>query len=116
MRVLVSFLLVFLISCSENYQMTTISYDNLTKSQIFTLTSKCGDKVVGIKIEAYGNSTGSSVIHLVLNDDEYKSETLDGEFEFKWSGDWYSDEAIIRYVADSGSTTNLTLSYRMECL
>ena len=72
--------------------------------------------VIAIKIEGYGNSTGSSVIHLMLNGEAYKSETLDGEFKFKWSGDWYSEKAIIRYIANSDSITNLTLSYRMECV
>ena len=95
--------------------MTTIHNDNLTKSQIFTLTSKCGEQVVSIKIEGYGNSEGSSAIHLILNDEEYKSEVLDGKFKFTWSGDWYSDEAIVRYVANSASAANLTLDYRMEC-
>ncbi|KTG20805.1 hypothetical protein AUR67_09570 [Pseudoalteromonas sp. XI10] len=116
MRVLVYFLLVGLIACSNNYQVSTINYKNLTKSQTFTLTSTCGDKVIAIKIEGYGNSTGSSVIHLMLNGEAYESETLDGEFKFKWSGDWYSEKAIIRYIANSDSITNLTLSYRMECV
>ncbi len=116
MRILLYFLLAGLISCSENYQVNTTNYENLTKSQTFTLTSKCGDQVVAIKIEGYGNSKGYSVIHLMLNNEEYKSEILDGEFKFKWSGDWYSEKAIIRYIANSDSTTNLTLSYRMECI
>lgn len=108
--------MVGLIACSNNYQVSTINYKNLTKSQTFTLTSTCGDKVIAIKIQGYGNSTGASVIHLMLNGEAYKSETLDGEFKFKWSGDWYSEKAIIRYIANSDSITNLTLSYRMECV
>jgi hypothetical protein len=89
---------------------------NLTKSHTFTLTSKCGEQVVAIEIDGYGNSEGSSAIHLILNSEEYKSKFLDGKFKFSWSGDWYSDEAIVRYVANSASTTNLTLDYRMKCI
>jgi hypothetical protein len=116
MRVLVYLFLFCLIACGENYQMATIHNGNLEKSHTFTLTSKCGEQVVAIKIEGYGNSEGSSAIHLILNNEEYKSKVLNGKFRFTWSGDWYSDEAIVRYVANSASAVNLKLDYRMECI
>jgi len=96
--------------------MTTIHNGTLTKSHTFTLTSKCGEQVVAIKVEGYGNTEGSSVIHLILNNEKYKSKVLDGKFKFNWSTDWYSDEATVYYLANSSSTTNLTLDYRMECI
>lgn len=116
MRLLACFSLFFLISCNDSYRMTTMSYENLTQSQTFTLTSKCGAQVIAIEIEGDGISKGNPVINLMLNDEEYKSLVLGSEFQFTWSGDWYSEEAIVRYKANSDSKTNLTLSYRMKCL
>lgn len=61
-----------------------------------------------------GQIDGEAEIVLMLNGEPYQTEKLSGAVDFQWSGDWYADEAEIRYTPTSVTDGNLSLNYKFN--
>ena len=61
-----------------------------------------------------GKIAGNAEIILILNGGPYKTESLTGSVNFRWGGDWYSDQAEIRYTPTSVTSGNLKLKYKFN--
>jgi hypothetical protein len=106
-------LLVFLagvVGCSQNKQ--TLSIADVTKSKTIVLNKLSNQgNIHGISIVGNGHLDGSAEIFLILNGKSYKVETLSGDVNFKWGGDWYSDSATVEYKPSSVKSGHLKLQY-----
>jgi hypothetical protein len=63
-----------------------------------------------------GSVDGDAEISLMLNGEPYKPKRLHGRVLFTWRGDWYSQEAIVRYTPKSAKTGSIQLFYRFRAL
>jgi hypothetical protein len=54
--------------------------------------------VYAVAINVLGSIEGSAEIQLMLNGAVYRRKTIAGKFEEELSGDWYSQEAEVRYL------------------
>ena len=68
--------------------------------------------VHGIKIKISGYINEEAKISLILNQEEYKTEILKGNFTFDWIGDWYADTAEVIYKPLNVQSGKVTLKYR----
>lgn len=89
---------------------------DVTKPQTLTLKCDATRKVHALEINGSGRIEGDATIALMLNGAPYKSETLRGNIDFKWNGDWYSDSAEIVYSPRSVTSGELTLTYEFHGL
>ena len=62
-------------------------------------------------INVTGNIDGSAEIYLMLNGKPYKTEKISGNVNFKWDGDWYSNNALIIYKATDVNKGKLSIGY-----
>lgn len=67
-----------------------------------------------LSISGSGNIDGKVEISLILNGKPYKSETISGSFDFKWNGDWYSDEAKVQYSPHAVSKGTIIIRYKFQ--
>jgi len=61
-----------------------------------------------------GEIHGNVEITLMLNDGPYKTEKLSGKVDFRWGGDWYSDQAEIRFTPAAVTGGSLNLRYEFK--
>ncbi len=101
---------VFLSGCGIGARTRNIV--DVTKPDTVILTKIAGQGAIhSITITGAGNIDGNAEISLILNGTPYKTETLSGRVNFQWGGDWYSDQAEIRYNPSSVVGGHLRLSY-----
>jgi hypothetical protein len=83
-----------------------------------TLHARRGEtQIVGLEAEGVADIQGDATIELVLNGAGYKTVQLHDHTNFTWGGDWYSPDAIVRYVPASRMTKgSITLKYRFKTL
>ena len=79
-------------------------------------TSHAPQRVYALDVRGSGTIDGTATIVLLLHDQPYRSERLSGRIDFKWSGDWYSDTAQIRYEPADVNGGTLTLDYGFAAL
>ena len=114
---IVSFsLYVFLIGFGTSLDQQVIVEDTSKKEVIILRKNPSQKYIHSIKINISGNVKGQSVISLILNNEPYKTKTLDGNFSFSWSGDWYSDIAEIIYQPIHVKDGDVIIRYEFESL
>jgi len=85
---------------------------DVAKAETIILMKASGQKAIhSLSVTGSGKSDGNAEITLILNGGPYKTEALSGSVSFQWGGDWYSDEAEIRYSPTSVTGGNLKLRY-----
>jgi hypothetical protein len=72
--------------------------------------------IVGVSIIGRGSIAGKAEIQLILNGGVYKKEIIGGDVSFEWGGDWYADQAEVRYIAGTASSGTITLEYEFRDL
>jgi hypothetical protein len=88
---------------------------DVTQSETVMLRKRPGQAAItSLSISGGGEIAGTAEVQLILNDAVYKSERLAGVVEFRWSGDWYADQAEVRYIAGKVSGGRLTLRYEFR--
>ena len=105
-------LIILLTSCAQYDQDLNIS--NVTESQTLILKNKNEGNVHSINIRGTGYINGNAQIILILNEKPYKTENISGNVNFKWDGDWYSNNATIIYTATNVTEGNLSIEYNFE--
>lgn len=84
------------VSCTKYDQQTEIT--NLKEPQTIILHKKAYQKeIVSMALRCYGIIDGEAQLSLMLNGKRYKTETMKGNINIKWGGDWYSDSMELRY-------------------
>ena len=88
---------------------------NVTKSETIILNKNPRQGLIhSLSITGHGKISGNAEIVLILNGGPYKIETLSGSVDFRWGGDWYSDQAEIRYTPTSVTGGSLRLKYKFN--
>lgn len=94
-------------SCTREINVRDVSHD-----ETLTIKKRASQEYIhGISIAANGSVLGRGEVQLILAGEIYKRETVQGAVRFEWRGDWYSDQAEIRYVAGTITKGALTLRY-----
>ena len=102
-----------LIGCAKYDGKVTL--DDVTKLTRVTLRAPgSGNSVIGIKLVSRGQVTGAGRIKLILNGKPYRTEDLEGNVRFTWSGDWYSPLAEVQYEPQGASGGRIELHYRFD--
>ncbi len=90
-----------------------VSY--VTKAETIVLKKASGQGPVhSLSVIGSGVLQGDAEISLILNGCSYKTEKLSGKVDFRWRGDWYSDQAEIRYTPTSVNGGSLKLKYEFS--
>lgn len=84
------------------------------KQEILLEKDPAQGNIHGISIRGSGKLGGEARISLLLDGKPYKVETLSGPIDFKWGGDWYSDEAEILYEPIHVTSGQLILQYSFK--
>ena len=113
-RLLITLAFIFLASCSVYDQ--NISIKNAEESQTIILNNHNKKNVFSISIKVTGHIEGNATIQLMLNNKPYKTENINGSINFKWGGDWYSNDAIIIYKTTDVKKGNLSVEYSFDTL
>ena len=111
-RTLLTLIIIVLTSCSAYDE--NISINNAEKSQTITLKNQNNKNVYAISIKITGHIEGKARIQLILNNKPYKTENINGSVNFKWGGDWYSNEAVIIYKTTKVIKGNLSIDYTFD--
>jgi hypothetical protein len=89
-----------------------VSVRDVTKSETIVLRKKPGQgPIYAISIVGSGSISGDAEFQLILNGAVYQKKGITGRSSFEFGGDWYSDEAELRYVPKHVSDGNLMLKY-----
>lgn len=112
-KIFILILLVFLMGCSDNTQ--TYNVADVTRPGIITLkkTDSQGD-VHSMTVVGKGHLDGVAEIVLILNEKPYKTESISGDIDFTWGGDWYSKSAQVEYTPSLVKSGYLSLQYKFE--
>ena len=105
--------MLMFVGCS--FSQREVSVKDITKSETIILKKKQGQgSISSIRIAGSGSISGKADVLLILNGSVYKRKELNGSVRFEWSGDWYADEAEVRYVSGTVSSGTLTLKYDLR--
>ena len=109
---LLALMLVF-VGCSFFHR--EVSVKDVTKSETIILKKKSGQgSISSIRIAGSGSISGKAEVQLILNGAVYKKAELSSSVRFEWSGDWYADEAEVRYISGTATGGTLTLKYDLR--
>lgn len=109
-NIVITLLIVFCVSCSKYDQRLSIT--DIQKPQVITLHKKVNQRgIYAMGIRGSGNLNGTAQIILMLNDQPYKTEQLNGKISFTWGGDWYSDSMEVRYQPGKVGSGKLDIEY-----
>lgn len=116
LKVLICVLLTALVSgCGTGTR--TFDVPDVTKSETIILKKNPGQAAIySLTVKGEGRIDGNAEIVLILNAEPYKTERLSGPVDFRWGGDWYSDQAEIRYRPMSTTAGSLRLKYQFNDL
>jgi hypothetical protein len=91
----------------------TVQIKDATKSETIVLR-KWGHQraIYAMEVNISGRIKGRARVQLILHSDPYKEEQLSGKVHVIWGGDWYSDEAEIRYQPEDVDSGELKIRYR----
>jgi hypothetical protein len=91
------------------------SVKDVSKSETIVLKKNPSQgSVSSIQITGIGSVVGNAEVQLILNGSVYKTESVSGSVKFEWSGDWYSDDAEVRYIPGTATSGALTLRYQFR--
>jgi hypothetical protein len=112
MRKYLTFILVlFLISCIGCKQKYNIA--DVTKPEAITIKKDNSQgNIHRLQVVGKGYIEGTANIVLIENGKPYKSESLSGEVNFVWDGDWYYVSAQIEYDPNLVKSGTLDLEYK----
>jgi len=105
---------ILLISCAKTLDQQTEVKDIRKKETIILSKKPSQDNIHSIKINISGTIEGESKISLILNNEEYKTNKLNGNCSFNWGGDWYADTAKIIYQPINAQNGNITIRYEFK--
>jgi hypothetical protein len=112
-KILALTLMTFLVGCSGNNQEYNIA--DVTKPETIMLKKVSSQgNIYSMTVVGRGYLDGTAEIVLILNGKPYKTESLSGDVDFSWGGDWYSDSAKVEYKPSSVKSGNLSLKYKFE--
>jgi hypothetical protein len=95
----------------------TVDVTDVTMSETIILKKDPGQGIIhSLSVKGEGKIEGNAEISLILNGGPYKTEHLFGAVDFRWGGDWYSDQAEIRYRPMSPTGGSLRLKYKFNDL
>ena len=93
----------------------TYDFSDITQPETITLIKNPEQGAIhSISIKGEGRIQGNAEIILILNDAPYKTMHLSGPVDFRWTGDWYYDQAEIRYIPMSAIKGSLRLKYKFS--
>lgn len=101
----VCILLFLLISCT-NYKVLREAVIDVPKA--INLDNKSESHIVLIDVSVKGKIDGSAVISL----SGYGKAEVEGDFDWSYKGDWYSDTAIVEYEPIDAKTGELIIQYK----
>lgn len=105
------------IVCLSGCARHEVSVKDVTKNETIILKKQSGQGgIVGISIAVKGSIAGKGELQLILNGAVYKKEMVSGAVSFEWGGDWYADQAEVRYLAGTASGGSLKLEYEFRDL
>jgi hypothetical protein len=108
---------VLLWSYMASRQPPSVKLDDLTRSSEIVLKAPNGETaIVGLEVIGSGQVDGNARVELMLDGRVQEAALLQGPVEFRWSGDWYSPEALVRYTPGSATSGSVKLSYRFASL
>jgi len=85
---------------------------DVTKSGTIVLNKNTGQGPVhSLLVAVHGKIAGTAEMVLTSDGKPYKTEKLSGDVAFRWGGDWYSDQAEIRYTPSAVTGGYVRLSY-----
>jgi hypothetical protein len=99
-----------LAGCSAADRETTVKDVTQAETILLRKESKQG-AIYAISIAGFGSINGDAEVQLILHGAVYKKKEIRGEFRFDFAGDWYADEAELRYIPTKVSSGNLTVKY-----
>lgn len=109
------FLVFTTLICGCGVGARTLEVADVTKSGTIVLNKKTGQGPVhSLSVEVHGKIDGTAEMVLTLEGKPYKTEILTGDIDFRWEGDWYSDQADIRYTPSAVTDGDLRLSYKFN--
>jgi hypothetical protein len=114
MKLLICLVLTALVSgCGAETR--TVEVTDVTKSETIALKKDPGQGAIhSLTVKGKGRIDGNAEIVLILNGGPYRTERLSGRVDFRWGGDWYSDQAEIRYRPTSPTGGSLSLEYKFN--
>jgi hypothetical protein len=69
--------------------------------------------IYSLTVRGEGKLDGEADIILILNDRSHKTIRLSGNVELFWGGDWYSNQAKVKYKPISVTKGHLKLIYNI---
>ncbi len=106
-------LVAFMSGCSIGSRTHEVA--DVTKAEVIVLKKKPGrGPVYSLSVSGHGKIDGNAEISLILNGGPYKTEKLSGKVDFRWGGDWYSDQAEIRYASGTVTGGTVRLKYKFN--
>jgi hypothetical protein len=92
-----------------------VSVKDVSKSETIVLKKNPSQgSVSSIQITGTGSVVENAEVQLILSGAVYKRESVSGSVKFEWSGDWYSDDAEVRYIPGTATSGALTLRYQFR--
>lgn len=115
MKKILPLLAVVLVFVGCSFSQREVSVKDVTKSETIILKKKPGQgSISSIHVVGRSSINGKAEVQLILNGAVYKRAEVSGDSRFEWSGDWYADEAEVRYIPGSASSGTLTLKYDLK--
>ena len=88
---------------------------DVTKPDIIFLKTKPRQSpVYSLDVVGHGKIDGNAEISLILDGAPHKTEKLSDKIDFRWGGDWYSDQVEIRYTPATVTGGSLNLRYKFN--
>jgi hypothetical protein len=106
------FLVLFVAGCTSRAQIADV-----TKPETIELKKNPSQgHVHGISITASGTLDGTAEIQLMREGTVYQKKEISGKFSFAYDGDWYAEQAEIRYLPRNVSGGNIRFRYAFRAL
>ncbi|NEQ49017.1 MAG: hypothetical protein F6K11_02630 [Leptolyngbya sp. SIO3F4] len=100
-----------IVGCSSRSQTQSIQ-DASTQQKIVLTKENNEGNVYGLTVRMRGNISGEADISLMLSEDKaYYTETVSGDVQFRWRGDWYADEIEILYEPKTETSGSIDIKY-----
>ncbi|HWA28873.1 MAG TPA: hypothetical protein VG734_24695 [Lacunisphaera sp.] len=87
---------------------------DVTKDETLVLKRPGAGRTTAISITGRGSITGKAEVQLILNGKVYRRQEISSDIRFDWGGDWYAEEAEVRYLAGTATGGTLTLRYKFR--
>lgn len=112
-RVFTAFLLIALYgACSASRFESRLIADPARAETLVFKTPR--SNVHAIVISASGSIDGRAEVQLILNGSVYQRKDVTGKFETEFLGDWYSQEAEVRYAPQNVTKGEVAIKVRFR--